>query len=373
MNGFGWKNDLIKKPTLLLDKKKAIRNIERMADKARLSEVRLRPHFKTHQSAEIGEWFRQHGVEAITVTSVDMASYFADAGWTDITVAFTVNMLQIDQLNELAKGITLSLLVESADIAQRLSHGLETAVNVWLKLDAGYHRTGIPWDDGDRLIRLARVVHDAPRLNLQGILTHAGHTYGAGSPAAISQVYEQVLRRMQTSQRQLRDAGLPAAISIGDTPGCSVAESFVGVDEIRPGNYVFYDLMQLQIGACAFDDIAVGVACPVVAKHRSRQQFVLYGGAVHLSKEYLLQAGGRPSYGGIALPAPDGWTSMDESAFVSSLSQEHGIVQADEELVNRVEVGDVLVVIPIHSCLTANLYSRYLLMDGTSINMATFQ
>ena len=63
----------IEKPTLVLDKQITFRNIEKMATKARNSGVRLRPHFKTHRSAAIGEWFRGFGVEAITVSSVDMA------------------------------------------------------------------------------------------------------------------------------------------------------------------------------------------------------------------------------------------------------------------------------------------------------------
>jgi len=32
-------------------------------------------------------------------------------------------------------------------------------------------------------------------------------------------------------------------ISYGDTPSCSIAENFDEVDEIRPGNFVFYDVM----------------------------------------------------------------------------------------------------------------------------------
>lgn len=70
----------IQRPTLLLDKDKAIRNIEKMAGKARKSGVRFRPHCKTHHSAGVGEWFRDFGVDAITVSSLDMAACFADRG-----------------------------------------------------------------------------------------------------------------------------------------------------------------------------------------------------------------------------------------------------------------------------------------------------
>ena len=80
--------DTIKKPTLLLNANQTRKNIQWMVQKAGAEDIRLRPHFKTHQSAVIGEWFREAGVTAITVSSVDMAAYFADHGWKDITIAF---------------------------------------------------------------------------------------------------------------------------------------------------------------------------------------------------------------------------------------------------------------------------------------------
>jgi len=39
--------------------------------------------------------------------------------------------------------------------------------------------------------------------------------------------------------------------------------------------------------------------------------------------------------------------------------------------VQQIEVGGLLGVIPIHSCLTANLLKRYLTFDGESIAMAS--
>jgi len=103
----------LKRPTLLLDKEKCLHNIQKMKEKADKNGVKFRPHFKTHQSAEVGEWFRDAGVEAITVSSVTMARYFASHGWKDISIAFPVNFAEVDEINELAKTIRLNLLIES--------------------------------------------------------------------------------------------------------------------------------------------------------------------------------------------------------------------------------------------------------------------
>ena len=123
--------DTIKKPTLLLNADQTRKNIQWMVQKAAAEDIRLRPHFKTHQSAAIGEWFREAGVTAITVSSVDMAAYFADHGWKDITIAFPVNWREIDEINALALRVKLNLLVESVETARFLDEHLETTLDVW--------------------------------------------------------------------------------------------------------------------------------------------------------------------------------------------------------------------------------------------------
>ena len=110
--------DELERPTLLVNPVLPRQNIAFMAEKARLQGIRFRPHFKTHQSAAVGEWFRAVGVTAITVSSVDMALYFADHGWDDITIAFPVNIRQMRAINSLARRIRLGLLVESLESLQ---------------------------------------------------------------------------------------------------------------------------------------------------------------------------------------------------------------------------------------------------------------
>src|SRR5687768_5969359 len=131
-------------PTLLLDKEKCQRNIRMMVERARQNNLRLRPHFKTHQSAQVGEWFRHEGVEAITVASLRMARYFANHGWTDIMVAIPVNVLELETINELAGRVRMHLIVVNEEVLPALQQGLHHTVAVWLKIDTGYHRTGIP-------------------------------------------------------------------------------------------------------------------------------------------------------------------------------------------------------------------------------------
>jgi D-serine deaminase-like pyridoxal phosphate-dependent protein len=362
----------IDKPTLLLDKQRVLRNIDRMVEKAGKNDVLLRPHFKTHQSAEIGEWFRSRGVHAITVSSVDMAEYFVDHGWKDVTIAFPVNLRQIGKINDLAKNARIHTLVESEDVVRILDGELSEEISIWLKIDAGYHRTGIRWDDDVSIASVARAVRESRSLTLRGILTHSGHTYGTGSPTEIRTIYSQTLERMLDIRQSLERIGFDAAISVGDTPSCSIVEDFGEIDEIRPGNFVFYDLSQAQFGSCRIEDIAVAAACPVVAKHSDRNQIVIYGGAIHLSKESLAGKNSPAIFGQVGSPAARRWTAVEPECDVISLSQEHGIIRASDRLFHQTEVGDILLILPVHSCLTANLLGRYLTLDGEVIEMARF-
>jgi D-serine deaminase-like pyridoxal phosphate-dependent protein len=360
----------ISRPTMLLDEARCRRNLERMAGKARDSRVRFRPHFKTHQSAEVGDWFREFGVSAITVSSVKMAEYFAAQGWEDITIAFPVNWREIEAINRLAGSIQLGLIVEAVETVEFLAEHLWHPVDVWIDVDTGYHRTGIAWDASGEAEAVAKAIGGSPMLKLQGLLTHAGHSYAARSAGQIREVFDETAERLASLRSALDTTGFAGLeLSVGDTPSCSVVEDLSAVDEIRPGNFVFYDVMQAALGSCAPEDIAVAVACPVVTRNAKRLEVVVHGGGVHLSKEFMVDAQGRRSYGAVALPTPEGWGPPIDTAYVSSISQEHGVIQLDRDTFERVELGSLLIVLPIHSCMTADILKSYVTLSGEEVSM----
>jgi D-serine deaminase-like pyridoxal phosphate-dependent protein len=358
----------VSRPTLLLDEVRVRRNIGRMMDKTGNAGVRLRPHFKTHQSAAVGEWFREAGVRAITVSSVDMARYFADAGWDDVTLAFPFNPRQKNEIRELARRVEMGLLVDDERAAAVITEQLEAPARVWIKVDTGYGRAGISWNQTDRIARLAAGLVSGQVASFAGLLTHAGHSYAAGSRERILAIHDETVERIGAVRDAVVAGGVERCpVSIGDTPCCSAAATFDGVDEVRPGNFVFYDMTQVELGSCAEQDVAVAVACPVVGVHPDRGRLVLYGGAIHLSKDSLVDADGRRIYGYLALTDEGGWTAADRRCPVISISQEHGAVEAEPADIERFEVGDVALVLPVHSCLTAEMFGEYLTLDGETL------
>jgi D-serine deaminase-like pyridoxal phosphate-dependent protein len=351
----------LEKPVLIVDPEKARRNIEKMAARAAASGVAFRPHAKTHQSAAVAEWYRPFGIDRIAVSSLDMAAYFQAAGWADILIAVPVNVHQIPAIDDLSGSCSLHVLVESEAVAAALAERIRRPLGVWIEIDTGYHRTGLPAERPEPIAAVARVLGRNPLLRLNGLLAHDGHTYGAAGRGPVGLIFERSLAALRKVLDHLAGQGFPGLrFSFGDTPSCSLMESFPApITEIRPGNFIFYDLTQAGIGACRTADIAAAVACPVISIHPERGEAVLYGGGVHISKESVRADDGTACFGRIARLRPDqtGWTDALPGVSVVSLSQEQGIVRGPEDFIASLAIGNALVVLPVHSCLTANLHA----------------
>lgn len=351
-------------PTLLIDEEKARRNIRRMAEKAQENGATFRPHFKTHQSADVGKWFWEEGIRQITVSSVSMAYYFASAGWEDITIAFPYNPLEHVAIEQLAQTIHLNLLVTNKAGLDHLNAHVDASLGYFIKVDVGTHRTGVLPSEKEEIKRMADSKN--PKHQLKGLLAHAGHTYRADAPNLVTPIFRGSMDAFAAVRNTISRHDL--LISYGDTPSCSLLDSFPGVNEMRPGNFVFYDAMQYSFGVCTLEDIAVCMVCPVVALHPSRSEAVVYGGAVHLSKDQV--RGETPHYGLVVRLTDRGW-DPNPVAHLDRLSQEHGIVKGSNEFIDALRVGDLIGILPVHSCLTADLQGSYLSLDGQQLAKLT--
>jgi D-serine deaminase-like pyridoxal phosphate-dependent protein len=359
----------ITRPSFVVDKQICLSNIERMVMKAKTHGLRFRPHFKTHQSADIGEWFRQYGVNAITVSSVSMAKYFADHGWKDITIAFPANLHEIGDMNSLAAKIRINLLVENEYSLSFLLKELSAPVGMYIEIDTGYHRTGVDAIKTLRLDQLLGRMKNNSLVTFKGFLSHTGQTYAATSGKEILSRHTDALIKMRSLKEYYQSDWPDLEVSLGDTPACSVCDNWNGADEFRPGNFVFYDLMQLQTGSCLPEDIAVKVVCPVVSKSIVRNEVVVYGGAVHLSKEFIIGPNGKKCYGAVVIPVSgDQRREISKTLWVSGLSQEHGIIRGEFEEIRRMQPGDLLEIVPVHSCLAADLAGNYYTTEGEVLN-----
>jgi D-serine deaminase-like pyridoxal phosphate-dependent protein len=357
----------IKSPTLLVDEAICKNNIRRMKRKADRIGLQLKPHVKTHQSADIGEWLKEAGVRAITVSSVTMASYFAAHGWSDITIAFPVNPLEADSVNYLASAVNLSILAADLTALTQLESTLDNEVAVYIEIDTGSGRTGFPSTDLGAIREAALFIRKSDKLKLRGFYSHPGHSYACRSRQEVERIHEDARVQLAALKEELQPDFGPLMVCMGDTPCCSVAERFDGVDEISPGNFVFYDLMQTQIGSCTPADIAVALAVPVVACYPERAEVVVHGGAVHLSKD-TCQLLDSTVYGVPVSLNGEGWSAPLQDCYLKAVSQEHGILACTKSVAASLKPGDILGILPVHSCLTADLMMGFTTLNGTKLN-----
>ena len=350
-------------PSLLLDKEKCLRNMEKMALKANRNSLSLRPHCKTHQSAEIANWLRDFGVNAITVSSFPMARYFAEAGWKDILVAFPFQPGEIESLIEISELCRLSILVDSPAALPFLNH-IPKRTGLYVDIDTGYGRTGVKAENPDLIEQIIVKASANPHLEFRGFYCHAGHSYKAVSRDEGTAIHQKALTDL--AELKMQFGSYDPKLLYGDTPNCSMQEDFGKLDEITPGNFVFYDLIQYALGACSMEEIAVAMECPVAGRYPLGERIVIHGGAIHFSKESL-PLKGTSIFGRLVHPTKSGWTEAEEERFLSSISQEHGVMEHCGNLVRKVNIGENLLFLPVHSCLTANLMRGYQTLDGKEI------
>jgi len=356
-------------PQLFLDKVKCLRNIENMASKASTNNLSFRPHFKTHQSVEIGNWFREFGVSKITVSSFRMAAIFAKAGWDDILVAFPFNPVETKNLTRLSEKSKISILIDNTETLPFLEQ-IENEVHFYIDIDTGYGRTGVISENVEQIDSILKGSRNNRQLIFSGFYCHAGHSYKAANQYERDTIHQKAISDLKNLKDQFHEYS-PIAL-YGDTPNCRIQNNFSGIDEITPGNFVFYDLFQYSIGTCKMEEIAVAVACPVAGKYPEDKRIVIHGGAVHFSKESVTVEG-KPVYGQLVEQTKNGWIPASGVQYISEISQEHGILKNCGEFFNTTRIGDLICFLPVHSCLTVNLMNgAYHIYDPQSCGFVPF-
>lgn len=355
------------KPTLVVDLKRVELNIKRMAEKFKNEGVQFRPHFKTHQSHFIGEIFRKQGIEKCTVSSLGMAKYFADDGWKDISIAFPANVLEASEINSLAKQIKLQILVDSVEKVRMLAEKISADIAIFIEIDTGYFRSGVLIEELTEIEAIIHAIAGISQFTFAGFLSHTGNTYSQFSASNLISLFDTSRKNLLALKHHFLIDYPNLILSMGDTPSASIAKEFSGIDEMRPGNFVFYDVMQYYLSSCEIENIAVAVYCPVVAKYPKRNQIVIYGGGVHLSKEKMLWKGNE-IYGFVSIPNKHGFGRLIPESYVESLSQEHGLLKITSNEMEQINIGDILAIFPIHSCMTVDLNKEMVSQDGRKIS-----
>lgn len=347
-------------PAVLIDGARAQRNLDRMQAAADTRGVRLRPHTKTHKSPVIAGWQIARGAIGICCAKLGEAEVFAASGITDIRVPYPLNPANADRVIALLDRTRLSFIVDHPTVARQWSDAMAGArreVDVLVKVDVGFHRCGIdPMAPG--AVEMVKGVAALPGLRLRGLLAHAGHAYHAHSDDELRQMAADEAATMRDLAARCRAAGITIdEVSAGATPPARYSLQQDGFTEYRPGNYVYVDRTQVALGAATLDDCALTVLARVVSKP-AVDRIILDSGSKTLSND---GARGFTPATGYGVILRDG--RPDETLLIERLSEEHATVKVLSG-VTQLEPGDLVRVIPNHSCVVSNLVDQAWLVDG---------
>ena len=337
-------------PALLVDLDVMERNLRRVADYTQKHGLRLRPHTKTHKSPRIGRRQLELGAAGLTVAKVGEAEVMLDAAPADMLVAYPViGRAKLERLMAVARRTRVTVSLDSLFAAQQLSEAAQAAgrgivkIGVLAETDVGLGRVGV--SPGGELLDLARGIERLAGLSFEGIAFYPGHIKdnGAAGRAALAALGGLI----QSMLADFRREGIAVRIvSGGSTPSLYHSHELAGLNEIRPGTYVYNDWNTVASGACTPEECAAALLVTVVSTARPGQ-IIVDGGSKTFSSDRL--TGSTESTFGHVVEAPE--------AVFHKMNEEHGYVDV-RACGRKFEIGERLRIVPNHICVAVNLHER---------------
>ena len=348
-------------PVTLIDLDRLEKNIREWQAHADQCGVKFRCHIKTHKIPEIAEMQIAAGARGIVCAKVSEAEPFAAVGIEDICIAYPiVGEMKWKRIAALAGRVrSLTVNCDSAEAARGLSKAAAEAgvtVHVQIDIDSGLHRGGILANDAAAVERLASEIKSLPGLHFAGITTYRSGSFpGAPGPKEAGHAEGQLL--VDVADR-LRAKGIEVGeVTAGSTPTGKWVAEVPGVTEIRAGNYIFNDLMQLDHSIASEDQLSLSVLC-TVASTNGAGRLTIDGG----TKTFSGDAGGIGT--GRAAPAAIA-RAVDRRIFVERLNEEHGMARTEEP----VKLGEKIRFYPYHACTCANLNDEIIGYRGDRVEV----
>lgn len=334
-------------PAVIVDLDVMDQNLSRMADYCRKHRLLLRPHTKTHKIPELAKRQIASGATGITVAKIGEAEVMLNAGITDILIAYPiVGEAKARRLAAIAGRATITVSLDSETAAADISAAVSrqgSKVGILIELDVGFNRCGLT--NEVEVLTLAKKITSLPGLEFKGLMFFPGH-FGVG-PEERSVLRAKVNELLDRVRGVFERERLPLAIvSGGSTPSAYESSLFHGVNETRPGTYIFNDRNTVGVSAASLNDCALSVLVTVVSTGVAGRAVIDGGSKTFSSDRYQAEDG-----------VGFGLIKEDHAAQIERLSEEHGHVNITRSE-RSYKVGDRLTVIPNHVCTTVNMHDE---------------
>jgi D-serine deaminase-like pyridoxal phosphate-dependent protein len=346
----------IETPALVVDLDRMERNLSRVAEYAREYGLRLRPHSKTHKSIRIGKRQLALGAAGLTVAKVSEAEVMICAEPHEILVAYPIlGRTKLERLMAIARRTQVTVALDSIFAAQQLSDAARTAqvtLGVLAEFDAGLGRVGVA--PGSPLVGLAQAITRLPHLRFEGIAFYPGHIKSLDATG--DEALHRLSKTLSLIHDDFRRAGIELKIvSGGSTPTLFRSHEIEGMNEIRPGTYVYNDINTVRSGGCGMEDCAAAIHATVVSTARPGHM-IIDGGSKTFSSDRLVNS--TDVTFGHVLEAP--------GALFHKMNEEHGFVDLNGTD-TTFKVGDRVRVIPNHICVAVNLHEQVYGVRGETV------
>jgi D-serine deaminase-like pyridoxal phosphate-dependent protein len=347
-------------PALLLDLNKLENNIARMHRHVKKLGVKMRPHGKTTKSIQVVQREIDGQFGGITVSTLKEAEYFFENGIKDMIYAVGIapaKLKRIAALNQ--KGAEVSLIMDSMEMArlvEQKARELGCRFQVLIEVDSDNHRAGVQ-PESPALLELGGFLHQSRELDLAGVLTHAGGSYGCRTTECIARMSKQERDAAVLCAKRLNQAGLPCPIvSVGSTPTVTFAQDMTGVTEVRTGVFCTQDLVMAGLGVCRVEDIALSVLTTIIGWQKEKGWIITDAGFMAMSRDR--GTANHPVDQGFGLACDLAGNPLD-GMIISDTNQEHGIItQRENEPIDweQFPLGGMLRILPNHACATAGMF-----------------
>eukprot|EP01095_Lingulamoeba_sp_RSL-Kostka_P018201 TRINITY_DN988_c0_g1_i1.p1 TRINITY_DN988_c0_g1~~TRINITY_DN988_c0_g1_i1.p1 ORF type:complete len:425 (+),score=145.23 TRINITY_DN988_c0_g1_i1:124-1398(+) len=371
--------------------------------------ITLRPHIKTHKTIK-GALYQLFGEEnfeglntqqsKIVVSTLGEARFFKEGGFKDILYAVPISKNKLAFCDEIRQSINFHIMVDNVEAIHAITeyNKNQEEKRIWsifIQVDCGGHRCGVnPEDESTKefIIEINKAVENND-IFVKGLYDHAGQSYGTDSEESLVEVAKLECSIINDFAEKLKNGTYVDevgpfqldTVSIGSTPTiCRFLPSFgEHINEFHPGNACLFDRSQLHFNSCTSKDIACTALVTIISRYPKRNEILVDGGALGLSKD-------------LGPTARNKFKNQDEEnnnnnddddddmerRYKSNLESKWGIVEGHPDLVlsyltqelcviklpenediDRFPVGMKLKIYPNHSCLTAACYPHYYILD----------
>ena len=254
-------------PAILLDLDKLEHNIQSWQALCNENGKELWPMIKTHKSTALAKMQLDAGATGFLCGTLDECEMVYQLGAKHIMYAYpTANPVNIRRLLPFAKDAELIIRLDTVRAAEILNSEAEKAgviVSYTVIVDMDFHRFGMP---ADAVVDFVKTLSSLKNLKFRGISTHPGQVYGCTTRAALEEVAKLEKDTMKRAADALAAAGFPCEIiSSGSTPTFEIAIKDKTLNVSHPGNYTFFDNIQISLGTCGEDACSLRVLATVVS------------------------------------------------------------------------------------------------------------